>query len=290
MDLSILIVTYRSAGHIRACLDSLRRQTLARHRFEIIVVDNSSTDATTAIIANEYPEVRLIRADGNLGFTGGNNLAKRFARGRRLLLLNPDTIADPHALDELLRVDAERAVAKLVLSPDGRMINSGGTVLLRSGWAADDGFRDIDRGQFEAERNAIAGCGAALLIPNAPGTIFPADYFTYYEDVAVGWQAAARGTPTRLASRAVVMHCCGAGGSEDSPHVQYSTQRNRLVATQTYADPFLALVATLKFTMSALLRPNRARVRAWWSVLARLPKTLVERYDARSTRAPGVER
>jgi GT2 family glycosyltransferase len=280
---SILIVTYNAAAFIRGCLSSLADQTLPRHRFEVIVYDNASADESAAIVEREFPWVRLVKGKSNVGFAEGNNVAKQYAHGDRLILLNPDTIADPHWLAEL-DCDAEthsRIASKLVLNPDGRTINSAGIALLRSGWAADVGFRQCDRGQFEQARPVFAGCGAASMIPNRPGPIFPADYFTYYEDVANGWAASRDGEPTRYSPRAVVMHCCGAGANEQSPRFQYWSSRNRLIATATFADPFLAIWAIVKF---AIGRPSWPRWLALGSFAKRLPKTLVERYDARSTR------
>jgi GT2 family glycosyltransferase len=286
LDASILIVNFNGARFLRPCLDSLAQQSIARYRFEVIVVDNASPDGSAAIVANEYPWCRLIRSQTNLGFTGGNNLAKDYARGPWLILLNNDTIADPQWLDELLKAamssKAERVVSKLVLAPEGRTINSGGVVLLRSGWAADDGFREIDHGQFEVSRDVFAGCGAALAIRHRPGPIFPADYFTYYEDVATAWAGLLKGQSTIYAPRAVVMHCCGASGGEGTPRFQMVTMRNRLTTTVTYADPFLACLATLKAIVKTIVnRPSRPAWSALASFLWRLPKTLTDRHTAR---------
>ncbi len=100
--LSILIVTYNSAPELRACLDSLRAQTLTEE-FEVIVVDNASRDESAAIIRSEYPEVILIASDVNLGFGNANNKALLLARGEFILLLNPDAYLPPAALETALR-------------------------------------------------------------------------------------------------------------------------------------------------------------------------------------------
>ena len=165
---------------------------------------------------SDFPFCKLVRSKANLGFAEGNNVAMSYARGEWLVLLNPDTEADPHCLaelaDEIESSGAGRVACKLVTGTDGRTLNSGGIVLLRSGWACDDGFREADDGRFETSRDVFGGCGAAAAVPNRPGPLFPADYFAYYEDTAVAWRERQSGGRTRLAARAVVRHDVGALG------------------------------------------------------------------------------
>lgn len=101
-DLSILIVTYNSVQLVDPLLHGLRRQISSpesspngRLRAEIVVVDNASHDGTADAIAERHPDVRLVRSARNLGFAAGNNLAARHARGRVLLLVNPDALPEP---------------------------------------------------------------------------------------------------------------------------------------------------------------------------------------------------
>ena len=93
-DLSILIVTYNSARLVDALLHGLARQTAGLNA-EIVVVDNASHDGTADAVATRHPKVRLVRSARNLGFAAGNNLAAAHARGRVLLLLNPDALPEP---------------------------------------------------------------------------------------------------------------------------------------------------------------------------------------------------
>lgn len=290
---SILIVHYNGAEQLRRCLTSLAEQSLPRYRFEVIVLDNASPDGSGRIVAKEFPWCRFVFSERNLGFAEGNNVAKQYARGEWLVLLNNDTVADPLWLEELLRevetTPADRVASKLVMEPDGKLINSGSVVLLRSGWAADDGFRTVDDGRFEQSRDVFAGCGAALLIRNQAGPIFPKKYFAYYEDVDSAWRDQSQGGTTRYASRAVVKHAVGASAGERSPLFTFLTDRNRLLTTVKNADPFLAGWATLKAAakaMTAMIRiPDRhacARIRSFFSFCVYLPNSLVQRYDLRS--------
>jgi hypothetical protein len=100
-NLSIIIVTYNSAKDIDRCLRSVER-TKNGLELEIFVVDNASTDDTVRILRNRYPHVALIANDFNAGFPAGNNQAIVRARGRYLLLLNPDTEVLPDALEAIV--------------------------------------------------------------------------------------------------------------------------------------------------------------------------------------------
>jgi len=95
MDVSVIIVSYNTRGHLDACLASIQAATTCDH--EIIVVDNGSTDGSAALVQDRYPAVRLLANTHNAGFAAANNQGARMAGGRYLLLLNPDTRVEPGA-------------------------------------------------------------------------------------------------------------------------------------------------------------------------------------------------
>src|ERR1044071_2746617 len=99
--LSIVIVTYNSAGHIDGCLRSLVEHPPAIDH-DITVVDNASSDGTANAIRAQWNGVHVIDAGGNLGFARANNLGMRETSGELILLLNPDTVTRPGALDTLV--------------------------------------------------------------------------------------------------------------------------------------------------------------------------------------------
>lgn len=97
--LSILIVSFNTRDLTLACLRSVYEQTTTPA--EVVVVDNASNDGSADEIARAFPGVRLIRSAENLGFARANNLAADEARGKYVVLLNPDTVVLDHALDKL---------------------------------------------------------------------------------------------------------------------------------------------------------------------------------------------
>jgi GT2 family glycosyltransferase len=97
----VLVVSYNTAPLTRACLASVRAAS-AGLAVEVVVVDNASADGSAELVAREFPEARLIANRENVGFARANNQAFAAARGRYLMLLNPDTEAAPGTIRELL--------------------------------------------------------------------------------------------------------------------------------------------------------------------------------------------
>jgi GT2 family glycosyltransferase len=118
---SILIVSYMSAKHLGPCLDSILRQTGSP--FEVVLVDNASTDGSADIVERDYPMARLIRSGENLGFAKGNNVGLPYCQGKYILLLNPDTVMTDgslHALVDCMEKSPDVSAAGCrILYPDG---------------------------------------------------------------------------------------------------------------------------------------------------------------------------
>src|SRR3954452_829522 len=121
--LSVIVVNWNTEALLRGCLASLR-QHLASVEHEVIVVDNASTDGSPDMVANEFPEVRLVRNEENVGFGRANNQAMRVAHGDWLLLLNSDTElfdGSVAALFDQVRLEPRIGVAHCrLLFADGR--------------------------------------------------------------------------------------------------------------------------------------------------------------------------
>ena len=98
--MSILVISYNTREMTLECLRSVVAQTTVP--YELIVLDNASTDGSAEAIAQEFPQIRLIASRENLGFAMGNNAASQYARGQYILLLNPDTVVLDHAIDRVV--------------------------------------------------------------------------------------------------------------------------------------------------------------------------------------------
>src|SRR5262249_31951566 len=94
----IIIVNWNARDYVRDCIRSISEQT-REASFEVIVVDNASTDGSQEMLRSEFPEITSILREDNVGFAGGNNDGLRIAQGRYVLLLNPDTLILHGAID-----------------------------------------------------------------------------------------------------------------------------------------------------------------------------------------------
>lgn len=122
VDLSILIVNWKSAHYLGPCLRSVYQNT-AGLDFEVIVLDNASYDGSAELVRTEFPNVIFVQSEENLGFTKGNNVAFRYAVGDTILLLNPDTEvlpdAIPHLFSQLHAIPDAGAIGCRLLNSDG---------------------------------------------------------------------------------------------------------------------------------------------------------------------------
>ena len=120
-DISIIIVNWNTCELLRQCLSSIgySRELV----WEILVIDNASTDGSPQLVARDFPEVQLIVNEINVGFARANNQGLAIARGRYILLLNSDTIVSAVALTELVKFMEARSEAG-VCSP--RLLGSNG--------------------------------------------------------------------------------------------------------------------------------------------------------------------
>jgi hypothetical protein len=100
MDVTIIVVTHNTREMTVECIRSILEQT-TNVQYELIVFDSASTDRSSEAIRERFPTVKLVTSVQNVGFANANNIAAKGAQGRRLLLINPDTVILDHAIDRL---------------------------------------------------------------------------------------------------------------------------------------------------------------------------------------------
>ena len=225
MLLSIIIPNWNGAAHLPGCLNSLRRQTF--RDFEILVADNASTDNSLELLAAGFPEVKVVALDRNTGFTGACNAGLRAAQGQIKILLNNDTEADPHWLEEVAAAFGRHPRAGIVASKmllfDRRdLLHTAGDTYRADGTPENRGVWQKDEGQF-AEGPVFSACGGAAAYRAemlAEVGLLDDDFFFSCEDMDLAWRAQLAGWGAVFAPRAVVYHKLSAtgGGATASFH------------------------------------------------------------------------
>lgn len=134
LDLTVIIVSWNTSGLLSQCLDSLYK-TGSRFTFEVIVVDNGSSDDSIGMMEKQFPEVILVKNDQNLGFARANNQGLAMGKGRYFLLLNSDTVVLPGALDTLVQI-ADQYPTVGIVGP--KLLNMDGS--LQKSWSSFPSF------------------------------------------------------------------------------------------------------------------------------------------------------
>jgi N-acetylglucosaminyl-diphospho-decaprenol L-rhamnosyltransferase len=262
-DLSVIIVNWNVRDLLRRCLHSILAN-LPACQLEIIVVDNGSTDGSPEMVRTEFPQVHLLANPDNRGFTGANNQGLAVARGRYVLLLNPDTEVVGDALETLVAfADVHPDVGVVgpqLLNPDGTVQSSRrrfptlATALLESTWLQPYAPRRLlaryyvlDRPDDEVQ-DVDWVTGAALMARReAVEQVGPLDegFFMYSEELdwcrrfrAAGWRVVY--LPT-----ARVIHHEGKSSEQVLParHIHFQTSKIRYF--RKYHGPAAAEVLRL---------------------------------------------
>jgi len=215
--ISIIIPTWNGARHLAACFGALRRQTLPP--YEIILVDNASSDDTLQIVERDYPEVNTIRLPHNRLFAGACNVGMRASCGEYVALLNNDTEADPNWLANVARTfdshpDAGFVASKLRLFDQRDKLHSAGDFYSARGVPGNRGVWQVDAGQFDSDY-VFGACGAASVyrraMLDAVGLLDETFAFSC-EDVDLSWRAQLAGYKCAFAHTAIVYHKVSATG------------------------------------------------------------------------------
>jgi GT2 family glycosyltransferase len=103
VDLSIIILNYNTRDFLRRCLLSILKSKKNGFNYELIVVDNASSDDSVKMVKRRFPKIKLLVNKRNLGFSAGNNLGIKRAQGRFVLLLNPDTLVFPETFKVMMK-------------------------------------------------------------------------------------------------------------------------------------------------------------------------------------------
>jgi GT2 family glycosyltransferase len=254
-DISVVIVSYKVPGLLRACLASVRREAVGCS-YEVIVVENASGDGSAEMVRSEFPDVRLIALEDNVGFAAGCNLGARAAQGEYVLMLNPDTELVGDTLSALLRYARRHPDAGLI---GGRTLNPAGELDPGSCWGAQSlwslvcfasGLSTLFRGSrlFNPESlggwsrdsarevDIVTGC-----LCMAPRTVwdelggFDETFFMYGEDADLAARARKAGYRPAITPDAVIVH--HVGQSSLSVEKREMTLRCRVALVRKHWSP-----------------------------------------------------
>ena len=206
---------------------------------EMIVVDNASKQDEASIIAERYPQVKVIRSQQNLGFAGGNNLGIKEAKGEYILLINNDTYFKEYHTDELIkRLESSDRIGivcpKLRFAWGGNPIQFAGFTELSPITIRNQaiGFGEEDHGQYDTAHPTPYAHGAAMLIKHdaiKKVGLMPECFFLYYEELDWSMMFTRAGYEIWYDPACTVYHKESQATGQNSPLRTHYITRNRLL-------------------------------------------------------------
>lgn len=271
--ISVVIPHRDGRRHLDTCLTALRRQTYPS--VEVILVDNGSTDGSQAYVRASFPEVQLIELGENRGFTGACNAGMRVSTGDIVCLLNNDTRADEHWLEEVAIAFAQHpevgmVAPKLLLFDPSDHFHAAGDYYCINGLPGNRGVWQRDIGQFEEVEYVFSACGAASAYRREMlddiGLLDERLFFSC-EDIDLAWRANLRGWRALYVPSAVVYHRLKASGGSGAMSSYYDGRNVLYLLWKNY--PGTLFRRYWRAILRAQLAVTRDAARAWRGEAAR---------------------
>lgn len=298
--ISVIIVVWNSKKYLATCLNKLELQTF--QDFEVILIDNGSSDGALDGLKKFYPSLRLKteRLDTNHGFAAANNIGARLARGQWLALLNADAFPEPDWLANLIQAVEDHPEftcfsSRQIQANRPELLDGTGDSYHVSGVAWR---RNIDNPTNEfglSSEEIFSPCAAAALycrdaFLEVGG--FDEDFFSYFEDVDLGFRLRLHGYRALYVPNAVVHHVGSASLGMNSDFSLYHSHRNLVWAyfknmpsglfwRYLPAHIFANLMYVFYYT---ILGRGKVLVKAKWDAILGLPSNLRKRREIQKTR------
>lgn len=236
---SVVVVNFNGRHHLQPCFQSLIEQDYPPDRLELILIDNASIDGSLALMAEQFPQVRVVCNSTNIGFAPAVNQGASLATGHYLALINNDTRLEASWVRTMVAtIEAGRdrrvaCVGSQILDWDGQKIDflQSGANLYGFGYQF---YHGASLGTIRGdEHEALFACGGAMLMDRAIFLEvggFDEDYFAYYEDVDLGWRLWVLGYRVVITPAATIYHRHHGTSSRMQPYQRHKLfERNALM-------------------------------------------------------------
>lgn len=286
---SIVILNYNAGELLTDCIDSIFKTNY--DNFEVILVDNASTDTSYKRCKEKFNKIHLIENKKNLGYCEGNNVGIREAKGQYVAILNPDTKVEPNWLDELVTAYKKHGDALYqpkILAFENKIFETAGNMLQIFGFGYPKGRCELDSNQYDVPGKIGYASGACLFtsmkVLNKIGYFDPF-LFLYHDDLELGWRAAQRDIQSLYVPTTTIYHLA-------SYNLKWSEQkffwleRNRHYCLLTHYSkktfykmlPSLLVVEIMVLFFYLIKGFSKAKLRAYWDIIKNL-KEISKKYS-----------
>jgi GT2 family glycosyltransferase len=291
VDVSVVVLNYDGRELLDVALPSVFAQD--HESFEVLVVDNGSSDGSPDHVRERWPEARVLEIPENVGVAAALNRGIEATRGEFIALLNNDVELEPEWLSTLaaaLREHPEAAAmsGKLLQYRARDLIDAAGDGIMWSGAVFNRGHDEPDDGRYSDPEEVFSFCaGAALFRRDAFKMVggYDEDFFAYLEDTDWAFRAQLAGFRFRYEPRAVAYHVGSATTDRERPRYVWYQRRNVvwLILKNYPAGRLLRhlpeVIAYQALLLAAAVRDHMVRdqLRAWWAALRGGPSMISKR-------------
>ena len=212
---SVIVLNYNGKKYLKGCFESLKKTTYPN--FEVVMVDNKSTDNSAEYVKKNFKWIRIIDAGSNMGWAVGNNIGIRNTNGKYVVLLSNDTICTPNWLSEIVNV-----------------IESDPQIGVVGSWPVEFVYMKCDLNKFPYKKIQEASTvgGAAMMVRREVFErigYLEEKYFMYWEDTEFCYRSILAGYKVKLNYDSIVYHLVGGSAKRESAkRWKYEMTKNRL--------------------------------------------------------------
>ena len=277
---SIVILNYNGIEYVEKCLESVYKTVGCK--FEVILIDNASTDDSQLICKQKFPQIRLFQNNVNLAMAA-RNIGIDNALGKYIVFLDSDATVDPYWLQNLIKsylTHGEGLYQGKILEMDNTsVIGSSGNLLNIFGFGYARGNGEKDTGQYEKFMQISFPVGACLFssldVIKKIGNFDESNLlYLMYDDVDYGWKSLIFGIPSFYEPTSIVYHP-GSTSSKLDSHKMFLLERNRWIcifsfySTKTIVKIF-PLIIIIEFGIFLFLLTKGmglAKIKSFFSIL-----------------------
>lgn len=285
---SVILLNWNGLEYVKGCIPTLMKQDYPN--FEVIFVDNGSSDGSSDYVRKNFPKIRIVQNDKNYGFSEGNNIGVRQAKARYVMLLSNDTKVSKNWLfNSMKAMLSNKNVA--IIGAKIRNLGDGfyGETTSLGNYATILGD-PIDTDDLE---KTFCASGVSFLFDrNAMKEPFDKDYFAYGEDLYAAWVVRLKGYNIKIAQDAVIEHYGGTVRKKLPELMEFHGEKNRIMnlllfyETKTLLKMVPLLVMNILFNLLISIPKLRTHIRlkSYFWIISNLGKIMRKRKEFQSTR------
>lgn len=232
---SIIIVNWNGLKYLKNCFESVINSNYKN--YEIVFVDNGSTDGSIEFVMNNYPQTIIIENKENLGFAEANNQGINASSGDYILFLNNDTIVTETFLIELVNILKDNinigaCQSKMLLMGQPNILDATGSFLTPTGFLQHEGIYEVDTGQYNQTREIFSAKGACMIVRRSvldKVGVFDKDFFAYFEETDLCWRIWLAGYKIIFVPDSLIYHKMGGTSTKmNIPFIEFHSFKNRI--------------------------------------------------------------